>query len=186
MRARLALRSCLHPPCPHITLTSIRNPRLQSYGIQHLDREVGQREGTPVKDVPRPTDQFLSISTFFQDYLPRNENFKVHVNLTVGTGLPFGILGNNKVYRNTYRFPAYHRVDLGFSVQLWDRAKVNRHPRHPLRFTRNTWFIVEVFNMMGVENVASNTWIKDIFNVQYAIPNFLTTRRINARVKVEF
>ncbi|MGI9160759.1 MAG: TonB-dependent receptor, partial [Saprospiraceae bacterium] len=37
-------------------------------GVQHLFRKVGQRQGTPVSDVPRPTDRFMTLSMFFQDY----------------------------------------------------------------------------------------------------------------------
>ncbi len=155
-------------------------------GIQHLTREIGQEEATPVKDVPRPTDQLMTLSMFFQDYLPKNENFKMHLNLTIGTGFPFGLKDNNTIYRNTYRFNAYHRVDIGFSVQLWDRQRLAEKPKHFLRFSRNTWLSLEVFNLMAIQNAASNTWIKTIYNTQYAIPNFLTSRRINLRLKMDF
>ncbi|MFK8102136.1 MAG: carboxypeptidase-like regulatory domain-containing protein [Saprospiraceae bacterium] len=154
--------------------------------VQHLEREKGQAEGQEVDNVSRPTDQFMTLSMFFQDYLPKNENFKMHLNLTVGTGLPYGFPENNKVYRNTYRFPSYHRVDIGFSVMLFDRARSKRRATHPLRFCRRTWVSLEVFNLMKVSNVASNTWVKTIYNTQYAIPNFLTSRRINLRLKMDF
>lgn len=154
--------------------------------VQHLRREVGQDAAEEVENVPRPTDQFATISVFFQDYLPKNENFKMHLNVTVGTGLPFGLQGNNRIYRNTYRFPAYHRVDVGFSLRLWDRERLAEKPKHPLRFSRSTWVSLEVFNLMAVQNQAGNTWIKTIFNQQYAIPNFLTSRRINLRLRMEF
>lgn len=154
--------------------------------VQHLRREVGEAEGVEVNTVPRPTDQFMTLSMFFQDYLPRNENFKMHLNFTVGTGLPFGLRGSNEVYRNTYRFNPYHRVDIGFSIQLWDRINLGSKPNHPLRFTRRSWLSLEVFNLMKVANVASNTWIKTIYDTQYAIPNFLTSRRINLRLRMDF
>ncbi|MCB9285460.1 MAG: TonB-dependent receptor [Lewinellaceae bacterium] len=155
-------------------------------GIQHLRREYGEPAAVPVDDVPRPTDQFMTLSVFFQDYLPKNENFKMHLNFTVGTGLPYGLLDNNRVYRNTYRFSPYHRVDIGFSVLLWNEARKAERPHHFLRFTRNTWLSLEIFNLMKVQNVASNTWIKTIFNQQYAIPNYLTSRRVNLRVRMDF
>ncbi len=154
-------------------------------GVQHLVRELGQEEGQPVEDVPRPTDQFFALSMFFQDYLRSNENFKMHLNFTVGSGLPFGIPNNNRIYRNTYRFDPYHRVDIGFSVLLFDRARARR-PNHLLSFTRQSWLSLEVFNLMQVENQAGNTWIKTIFLQQYAIPNRLTSRRINLRFRAEF
>ncbi|MEM9889118.1 MAG: TonB-dependent receptor, partial [Bacteroidota bacterium] len=143
-------------------------------------------EGRDVENVPRPTDQVMTLSVFFQDYLPRNENFKMHLNLTVGTGLAYGLLGNNRVFRNTYRFPAYHRVDIGFSYALWDAERRASSPKHFLRFSESAWISLEIFNMMQVQNVASNTWIKTVFNQQYAIPNYLTSRRINLRLRFDF
>jgi hypothetical protein len=154
--------------------------------VVHLQREVGATEATEVEYVPRPTDQFMNISIFFQDYLPKNENFKMHLNLTVGSGLPFGLRDNNRVYRNTYRFSPYHRVDIGFSLLLWDESRRASRPKHFLGFSRSTWLSLEVFNLMQVQNQAANTWIKTIFNQQYAIPNYLTSRRINLRLRMEF
>lgn len=155
-------------------------------GVQHQIRKLGDREGRNVKDVPRPTDRFLTLSMFFQDYLRRNKNVRMHLNFTVGTGLPFGVVDNNIIYRNPYRFTPYHRVDIGFGFQLWKQEWRNRRPHHLLRFTRSTWASLEVFNLMKVANEASNTWIKAITNVQYAIPNYLTGRRVNVRVRMEF
>ncbi|MBP9190790.1 MAG: carboxypeptidase-like regulatory domain-containing protein, partial [Chitinophagales bacterium] len=40
--------------------------------------------------IPRPTDQFFNFGMFFQDYIPGNKNFKVHLNFLYGSGLPFG------------------------------------------------------------------------------------------------
>lgn len=154
--------------------------------IQHLRREIGQTEATEVDFVPRPTDQFMTLAVFFQDYFRDNKNFKMHLNLTVGTGLPFGLRGNNQVYRNTYRFDPYHRVDIGFSLLLWDEEKRRQKPNHFLNITRRTWLSLEVFNLMQVQNQAGNTWIKTVFQQQYAIPNYLTSRRINLRVKLDF
>jgi hypothetical protein len=155
-------------------------------GVQHKKREVGDLQGYDVKDVPRPTDRLLTLSTFFQDYLPGNKNLTMNLNFTVGTSLPFGIPDNNVVYRNPYRFAPYHRVDIGFGFQLWKREWLSRRPHHFLRFSRNTWASLEVFNLLNVANEASNTWIKAITNVQYAIPNYLTGRRVNVRVRMDF
>ena len=154
--------------------------------VQHLEREVGDPTAVEVSDVPRPTDQLMTLSVFFQDYLPKNENIKMHLNLSVGTGFPFGLLGDNLVFRNSFRFSPYHRVDIGFSFQLWDLERRARKPNHFLKFSRNTWLSLEVFNLMQVANAASNTWIKTIFEQQFAIPNFLTSRRLNLRLKMDF
>ncbi len=165
---------------------SLLRTREALYDVQHFVRRLGQREGTPIRDVPRPTDRFLTFSTFFQDYLPKNPNLRMHLNFTFGTGLPFGVADNNTVYRNPYRFKPYHRVDIGFGFQLWKREWLQRKPRHPLRFSRNTWASIEVFNLMKVANEASNIWVKAITNVQYAVPNYLTGRRLNLRIRMDF
>lgn len=110
----------------------------------------------------------------------------MHLNLTVGGGLPFGLPENNVIYRNPYRLKAYHRVDIGSSFQLWKNEWREKRPHHFLRFTRNTWLSLEVFNLLQVANEASNTWIKTIYNTQYAVPNYLTSRRLNLRLRMEF
>jgi len=165
---------------------SLLRARESLNGVQHIVREIGDREGQNVSDVPRPTDQFLTLSTFFQDYLPGRENFKMYLNFTVGTGLPYGLRGNNEVFRNTYRFRPYHRVDIGFALSLWDAKRRAKRPNGFLSFSESTWLSLEVFNLMAVQNVASNTWIKTVFNTQFAVPNFLTSRRVNLRLKMDF
>ncbi len=155
-------------------------------GVQHYKFEVGDDEPTNVKDVARPTDQAMTLSVFFQDHLPKNENFKMHLNMTVGTGWPFGIPNNNVGPRNTFRFSPYHRVDIGFSLKLFSDAWERDRNRNPLRFTKNTWLSLEVFNLLKVSNQASNTWIRTIYGSQFAVPNYLTSRRINLRLRMEF
>ncbi|MFT6337600.1 MAG: hypothetical protein ACI86M_000371 [Saprospiraceae bacterium] len=155
-------------------------------GIDHLKYNIEDPDSPVVQSsVPRPTDRLMQLSMFFQDYLPNNENFKMHLNLSVGSGLPFGVKDDNKIYRNTFRFKPYHRVDIGFGYQLWKDDWKDKKPHHPFKFSRNAWLSLEVFNMLEVSNVASNTWIKTVTDQQFAIPNFLTSRRINLRLRVE-
>lgn len=153
--------------------------------VQHLKFFPGDSTSTEVKYVPRPTDQLFYLSLFFQDYFPNNENFKMHLNLIFGSGLPFGIKDNNREFRNSFKYKAYQRVDLGFSLALWNRETSSRNGGM-FSWSDRAWISLEVFNMLGIENVASNTWIKTIFQQQYAIPNNLTSRRINLRFKVDF
>jgi hypothetical protein len=154
--------------------------------VQHFKQELGDSIVREQTYVPRPTDQLFSVALFFQDYLPKNENFKVNLKLVVGSGLPFGVKDNNTVFRNTYRYKAYRRVDIGFAWQLWNADWRQKKPQHPFRFANNAWLSLEVFNLLQIENVASNTWIKTIFDQQYAIPNNLTSRRINLKFRVDF
>ncbi len=165
---------------------SILRARESLDGIQHLQREINEPTATPVNSVPRPTDQLATMSIFFQDYFPKNENLQVNLTTTVGTGLPFGLPDDNTVFRNTFRFAAYRRVDIGFTAQLWKSEWRETKLRHFLRGTDNAWVSFEVFNMLGIQNEASQTFIKTIFRQQFAIPNYLTGRRLNLRLRVEF
>ncbi len=164
---------------------SVLQARESLDGITHMKREVGASEAFDVSSVPRPSDRTVNVSLFFQDYLPKNKDFKMQLNLNFGSGLPFGLKDNNTVFRNTYRFKSYQRVDIGFSYVLWDESKRASKPFHAFRFARQASISFEVFNLLDVANVAANTWIKTIGNAQYAIPNFLTSRRINLRFKID-
>ncbi|MCC6816415.1 MAG: carboxypeptidase-like regulatory domain-containing protein [Saprospiraceae bacterium] len=165
---------------------SILRTRESINNIQHLGTK--NPDGTYVKlnDVPRPTDQLYSLSLFFQDYLPNNENFKTHVQTTISSGIPYGVEGDNIVRRNQYRFKTYHRVDIGFSYKLWDYGKRERSQFHWMRFCKNSWISLEVFNLMQVKNPASVRWIKSVYNYEFAIPYYLSSRRINLRFRIEF
>jgi hypothetical protein len=153
--------------------------------VQHLAVEIGE-DPKEVDNVPRPTDQFFNVSLFFQDYLPGNENFKVNLNLLFGSGLPFGLRDNNQEFRNVFRFKGYRRVDIGFTYHIWDTSRRLKRPNSIFRSMDNVWLTLEVFNLMGIENVSSNTWVRTVFNQQFAVPNNLTTRRINLKFKVDF
>lgn len=151
-------------------------------------------------DVPKPTDQLVIFSMYFQDYFPKAPWFKVNLAFTVGTGLPYGIPRNNVEYRNTYRYPHYHRIDLGFSFALWNQKQYitkhreqyknfeefQRKSRHAFKKLRSAWLSIEAFNLTNNKNVASYTWVKDFTNRSYAIPNTLTSWRINVRLRVDF
>ncbi len=165
---------------------SFLTARERLIGVDHKKFVVGDTVAQSVNYVPRPTDRLFNVNMFFQDYLPSNENFKVNLNLSVGGGLPFGIKDNNTEFRNSFRFKPYHRADIGFSLLMWNESWRDEKPNSPFRFAENAWISLEVFNLLGVSNVASNTWIKTVFNNQFAISNFLTGRRINLRFKLDF
>lgn len=135
--------------------------------------------------IPRPMDQRVNLAIFFQDYIPGKENFKMHLNLLFGTGLPFGP-ADKKRYNDILRIPPYRRVDIGFSALLYDESKKEIKPETFLKHFESIWFGIEIFNLLQVENTVSYFWVKDITNTQYAVPNFLTSRRINGRLTIRF
>ncbi len=167
---------------------SLLRARESLNGVQHLRQQVVDSMLIPVVvgDVPRPSDQLFTINMFFQDYLPKNENIKVNLNFSIGSGLPFGPRENNIEYRNVFRLKSYHRIDIGFAFQLWKKEWQRKRPNHFLRFSENTWLSIEAFNLMNIKNQASVNWIKTITNQEFALPNNLTGRRINVRFRVDF
>lgn len=149
-------------------------------GIQHKDAF-----GNNVDNVPRPTDRSFTASLYFQDYLPKNKNFKTHLQLNFGSGLPYGPPGDNLIRRNAVRFKLYQRVDIGFSYLLWDDVNKEEKPQHLFRFSRKTWISLEVFNLMDVQNVASVNWVKDFNDIYYSFPVNLTSRRFNLKLRLD-
>lgn len=136
--------------------------------------------------VPRPTDQRFMLGMYFEDYLPSNKNFKMHLNLLYASGLPFGPPDKQR-YADTLRLPAYRRVDIGFAALLWDAHKKER-PAHSFFKNFNTiWLSLEVFNLLGIQNTLSYTFIQDqTSGRQFAVPNRLTSRLINLKLVVDF
>ena len=135
--------------------------------------------------IPRPTDQRVNFALFFQDYLPRNPTYSMHMTLVFGTGLPLGPPDSPK-YKQTLRYPPYRRVDVGFAKQFIGETTQFKKEKNPLRHISNAWISLEVFNLFGVNNTISYTWVTDVNGRQYGVPNYLTPRRINLKLLVEF
>ncbi len=133
--------------------------------------------------IPRPSDQRVNFSLFFQDYLPNNPTFKVHLNLLFGSGLPFGPPRSPR-YKATFRMPAYRRVDMGFSKDLTSFLNKNRDIKHST--FKRFWIGLDFFNLFNIDNTISYFWVTDVNNRQYAVPNYLTSRRINLKLHAEF
>jgi hypothetical protein len=134
--------------------------------------------------IPRPTDQLVTFAIFFQDQIPNYPDFKVHLNLLYGSGIPFGPPGSAK-YLQTNRMSPYRRVDIGFSYQPLKETREIK-PKSPTRYLKSVWISLEVFNLLGINNTVSYLWVEDVNNQQYAIPNYLTARQMNLRMIVKF
>ncbi|MDC0303546.1 TonB-dependent receptor [Flavobacteriales bacterium] len=154
------------------------------YGITENSTPTDSIRRTP-GFIPRPTDQRVNFSLYFQDYVPKLPSLKMHLNLVFGTGMPFGPPDNVR-YKDTLRIPPYRRVDIGFSYMLLGEKKRFVGPKNPLKYFKSIWISFEVFNLLGTNNTLSYLWISDITNRQYAVPNYLTARRINAKIVMKF
>ncbi len=136
------------------------------------------------KTIPQPTDQRWNLNFFFSDYFPHTDRWKMTLKMAFAGGLPFGA-PHSGLEQHYWRAPAYRRVDLGMSYRLLNNE--DHHRRKGLgQHLRNVWLGLDCFNVLGLNNVASYLWITDISRQQYAVPNYLTGRLINARFLIEF
>jgi len=133
--------------------------------------------------IPRPTDQRVNFSMFFQDYIPGNPNYKMHLNMVYGTGLPFGP-PNSEKYQDILRIPDYRRVDIGFSAILKSADKQSKLKW--LNAFNSIWISAEVFNLLDINNTVSYLWVADVSGREYAVPNYLTSRQLNAKLILSF
>ncbi len=135
---------------------------------------------------PLPSDQRFMLGMYFEDYLPRNKNFKMHLNVLYATGLPVGP-PSLPIYDNSLRIPDYKRVDIGFSALLLDGTRRDHHAHSYFNNLKSIWASLEVFNLLDIQNTLSYTYIQDqTTNKIFAVPNRLTSRLLNLKVVVLF
>jgi len=133
--------------------------------------------------VPRPTDQRYSVALFFTDYFPSVPRLKFSLKGIISDGLPTTAprMTRDVAY---FRQPAYKRVDVGLSFMLV--GPDHRPATGFLSHFKSIWLGVDVFNIFDISNVSSYYWVTDVNELQYAVPNYLTRRQINARLQLKF
>ena len=131
--------------------------------------------------IPLPTDQRYAVNLHYTDYFPGTDRWKMVLRAALADGLPFGPPHTDN-QRQQFRASAYQRVDIGFSYRAYKRPDQNIR-----RFAlRNIWLGVDVLNLLGHNNVNSYYWVTDVNSQQYAVPNYLTGRTLNARITLDF
>ena len=134
--------------------------------------------------VPMPNSQGYNVSLFFQDYFPGYKRVKLNLKGVLSGGLP--VTAPRTGYEDGYfRTPTYKRVDLGFSYQLAGGTDAIMD-RGFFRNLKNIWLGLDIFNLFDIKNTISYYWITNIYNHQYASPNYLTGRQMNIRLIVDF
>ncbi|WP_290792002.1 TonB-dependent receptor [Flavihumibacter sp. UBA7668] len=162
------------------TREDIKNDFYYNYTVDEQNQPV---DSTLTQNgyLRRPTDRFLTIGMFFQDYLSTNKNIKVYINGIYGSNLPYNI-PNSIRYRNALFIDPYIRIDLGFSALLLNSDRTRRRRHAPFRSFENIWASLEIFNIIDRANTISYLLIKDFSNTTYAIPNRLTPRLLNVKL----
>lgn len=135
------------------------------------------------KWLPRPTDQRYNLSLYFTDYFPGSKKWKMNLKGTLAGGLPFGPPHSGRE-EAVFRTPSYRRVDIGMSRVLIDNT--DKHRTGFGRNIRSMWLGLDVFNLLNISNVNSYYWVTDVYNNQFAVPNYLTSRQINVRLLIDF
>ena len=130
--------------------------------------------------IPLPTDQRIAVSLFFTDYFPGTHRWKMSLKLVYADGLPFSP-PHRELETNLFRAPAYKRADIGMSYLLCGPQQGKPSFKRP-----RVWIGADCLNLLGINNVNSYYWITSVENTQFAVPNYLTGRQINARLLVEF
>ena len=140
--------------------------------------------------VPRPTDQRHTFSLFLQDYVPNEPSWKIHMRILYGTGMPYTppvpgpSVGNVQTQlpgpRNSDRYPAYQRLDIGATKTISLRPSTGRWNPVDLQLT------AELLNLFDSINTVAYTWVARADGIWSRIPTHLTPRTFNVRARVVF
>jgi hypothetical protein len=108
------------------------------------------------------------------------------LNFIFGSGLPYGA-PNSERYLQVLRSTWYRRVDIGFSYMLLDQGRDRmKHKSKFLQSIKNAQIFLEVFNILGTNNVSSYLWVADLNNTLFPVPNYLTPRLVNLKFAIDF
>lgn len=153
----------------------------ESWATLSLMRTMEDVEGDGHGYIPRPTDQRVQFSMMVQDYMPGNKSATAMLSMFFGSGLPFGPAGSER-WQQTSRMPGYKRVDLGI-YKDFALTSDGKQKRSRLRSAKAG---VEVFNLFDFSNTISHFWVADASGNKYGVPNYLTARRVNVKLSIEF
>lgn len=130
----------------------------------------------------RPTDRRFNFSAIFQDKLPKHPSIRVNLSLTIGGALPYYLDGLARYSSTPSIVPSYRRVDIGFSKVF---RKIG-DKRETYKWVKESWLSIDVFNLLDINNVIAYSWVKDLNNARYGVPEYLTGRMLNVRWFVGF
>jgi hypothetical protein len=133
--------------------------------------------------IPRPNDQRVSCSVLFQDEMKKKPWYKVLLSFYFSTGVPYGPPSNER-YLDVSRTRSYIRADIGFSRDLI--LEKNKGKNWFNRTFDKGYVAIEIFNLLGTNNIINHQWIEDVNGRQYGIPTYLTGRRLNLRMSLSF
>nr|MBP6284984.1 TonB-dependent receptor [Paludibacteraceae bacterium] len=134
--------------------------------------------------IARPMDQLYNISIFFQDFVPRFPQYRVHLLFNWSQGFPLNSARGQRFFSKA-RMPDYRRVDIGAS-RIFDKKEDAWMIKGVFKSIERMQIAVEVLNLFGFYNVNSYYWVSDVFNQQHAVPNYLTGTQLNIKLQIDF
>ncbi len=153
---------------------------LESWLIISLMKGVESINGESY--TPLPTDQRFLINLFFQDRVPKLPMLKAHINIVYGTPLPYSNPATHNYTRSKY---SYFKTDIGFSWQFIDGTN-HIGNKNPFRFLNAGYLTFEIANVFNYKNILSYSWVSDTQGTYYNMPNYLTPRLFNVKLRFEF
>ncbi|MBT8282576.1 MAG: TonB-dependent receptor plug domain-containing protein [Muriicola sp.] len=136
--------------------------------------------------ISRPSDQRFKAAVLFQDYIPNIPKVKMYLNLVYSTGVPGGSPSYSDPYIFQNRLRDYKRADLGIS-HIFVNEDHSYPEGHWLHGFRELQLGFEIFNLFNNQNSITNTWVRDVDSKnEFAVPNFMTSRIFNVKLRVRF
>ena len=83
-----------------------------------------------------------------------------------------------------FRTPAYKRIDIGAS-RVWNADNCRFMSRGRWNNVKEMTLGIDVFNIMDFDNVNSYYWVTSVDNMQYAVPNYLTSRMLSISLSIK-
>jgi len=156
----------------------------QSWISASLMKTMEDIDGDGHGYIPRPNDQRIKFSMFFQDYLPGLPAYQMHLTGHFITGIPYGMPRSPR-WTQTARIKPYERVDIGFLRLLVSNGK-NLTSWKFLDQFKDCSVGIEVFNLLGFQNISSYTFIADYDNLYHPVEDRLTGRMLNLKISAAF
>ncbi|PWH85410.1 TonB-dependent receptor [Brumimicrobium oceani] len=135
--------------------------------------------------IPKPTDQWFTFATLIQDRMPGIEQFTAQLGFHFGSKLPYGPPDAER-RKDTLRQKSYFRVDIGFGYDFLYNKDKPENRKKIFRPFSDIRLNLEIFNLLGINNVLSQQWVQDTQGNYLAVPNYLTQRRLNLKLILRF
>lgn len=141
------------------------------------------KDGNPKGYMYSPNSRAYNVSLFFQDKFANIEQFEVNLTLSFAGGFRYGAPGS--VDRDARKSMSYTRADIGATYSLM-QGRDWLMDKPVFRKLRKISLSLDCLNLFAINNVSSYTWIKTADGGQLPVPNYLTGRQLNLKLRVDF